>query len=661
MTRVLSRFRSSGLLVLAVMLAVLLGVLAVLQYRWVGQLSADERDRMRKHLHGRADDLADDFNRELTRIFVWLQVGPDMHRGAVPDDPGAEEQRYEHWFTAAPHPELVKAIYQIDVDERGTIAFRQYQRQEARIETVAWPAELEPIRAALKIVSDPLPGLDHPTPRLARVPLLWPDVPAVLIPRARVFSLRTSPRPGAQPQVLTNSGYTVALLNLAYMREQLLPQLVTRYFPDEGGRGRTYVAIRNNNDVIYATPGALPTILKASDVEEPLWDIRFSEFSRFVIDRRPATPDRRDPIDEKLAKAVKEAKHGDAQGGVNLYYTRDERGRGPGGGGPVTGSLPVWRVHLLDKAGSLEAAVGRARWRNLVISFTVLVLLGASMSLVLLSSARARRLAAQQMEFVAGVSHELRTPLTVIRSAGENLADGIVLDEQQVRKYGALIATEGRRLTQMVEQVMTFAGLQAGKPGLDVRAVDTSLVIDEALVAMAPLVRDQDATIERDVPDELPRMLADASAVSRCIQNLLGNALKYAGGQPGEPGRIRVSARATPRLGGDQVAITVSDNGPGISPRDLPHIFEPFYRGADVVSLQIHGSGLGLSLVQRIMGELGGSVTVESEPGHGSAFTLHLPVAPNVAVASAATSNVGTTTAVQTHPLGGGADAQVRS
>lgn len=672
MTRLFSRFKSSGLLVLAVMLAVLLGVLAVLQYRWVGQLSADERDRMRKLLHGRADDLADDFNRELTRIFVWLQVGPDPHRGTM-DDAGAEEQRYEHWFTAAPHPELVKAIYQIDVDENANISFRQYKRGEPRIEQAEWPAELQAIRASLKIVSDPLPGLEHRAPRLARMPLLWPDVPAVLIPRARVFTLRTNERPGAQPQVMTNSGYTVALLNLAYMREQLLPQLVTRYFPDEGGRGRTYVAIKSDTDVIYATPGAVPTILKTSDVVEPLWDIRFSEMSRFVIDRRPPADQRdgqrdgrdardgregHDVVADKVTGILKGTRHGDGSStgvAVNLYYARDERGRGQGM--PVTGNLPIWRVHLLDKAGSLEAAVGRARWRNLVISFTVLVLLGASMSLVLLSSARARRLAAQQMEFVAGVSHELRTPLTVIRSAAENLADGIVQDEQQVRKYGALIATEGRRLTQMVEQVMTFAGLQAGKPGLDVRAVDTSLVIDEALVAMAPLVREQDAVIERDVPEDLPRMLADASAVSRCIQNLLGNALKYGGqpaqaGQPGEPGHIRVSARSTPKLGGDQVAITVSDDGPGIPARDLPHIFEPFYRGADVVSRQIHGSGLGLSLVRRIMDELGGSVTVESEAGRGSAFTLHLPVAPNAAVNAAA---------LPAHPLAGGADAHVRS
>lgn len=630
MKRVFSKFRSSGLFGLAVLLAVLLGVLAVLQYRWVGQLSQDERDRMRKHLHGRADDLADDFNRELTRIFVWLQVGPEIRR----DDPQAEEQRYEHWFTAAPHPELVRAIYQIDVDATGQLTFREYFRQEPRLEPVAWPAELAPIREALRtgvVLSPPSDPGGLRRPSIARIPLLWPDVPAVVIPRSRFFRLVSSEHASSPSaaQVVTTSGYTIALLNDTYLREQLVPSLVGRYFSDDA-KGRTpHVAIQSARGTVYATPGAPATIFKTSDVDEALWDIRFSEFNRFVIDRRT---ERHDGGKDGKEAGKDAGRDGKQQVALNIFYARDERGRGPMG---VTGNLPVWKVHLLDKAGSLEAAVGRARWRNLVISFTVLVLLGSSMSLVLLSSARARRLAAQQMEFVAGVSHELRTPLTVIRSAGENLADGIVLDEQQVRKYGALIATEGRRLTQMVEQVMTFAGLQAGKPGLDIRAVDPGAVVDEALVAMAPLVREQEAVIETDVPDDLPPILADASAVSRCIQNLLGNALKYGG----RPGLIQVTARGVPRAGGsrqvDHVAITVKDDGPGIEPRDLPHIFEPFYRGPDAVAAQIHGSGLGLSLVRRMMDELDGTVTVESEPGRGAAFTLRLPVATDAAAASA--------------------------
>jgi signal transduction histidine kinase len=233
------------------------------------------------------------------------------------------------------------------------------------------------------------------------------------------------------------------------------------------------------------------------------------------------------------------------------------------------------------------------------------------------------------MEFVAGVSHELRTPLAVIRSAAENLADGIVNDEKGVRKYGSLIAGEGRRLTQMVEQVMTFAGLQAGRPGFDVRPVDVSAVIDQALVAVAPFIHDQNAEVIREIQPSLPPILADAPAVSRCLENLITNALKYGG----DPVRIQISARKSLATRRQDVEVTVQDNGPGIAARDLPHIFEPFYRGADAISRQIHGSGLGLSLVHRIMDELGGRVTVRSEPGQGSAFTLHLPIAPEAETA----------------------------
>ena len=219
-----------------------------------------------------------------------------------------------------------------------------------------------------------------------------------------------------------------------------------------------------------------------------------------------------------------------------VMYRAEDRSRS----GPRTMvSGQVWQVHLLHGAGSLDAAVARAQSRNLLVSFGVLLLLGASMTLVLISSARAERLAAQQMEFVAGVSHELRTPLAVIRSAAENLADGIVDDGQQVKRYGQLIAGEGRRLTQMVEQVMMFAGFQAGRPGFDVRPVEIAPVVEDALSAVAPMVREQDAEIVLDVAPTLPRVMADPSAVGRALQNLLQNALKYGG----EPPRIEISVR----------------------------------------------------------------------------------------------------------------------
>ena len=117
-------------------------------------------------------------------------------------------------------------------------------------------------------------------------------------------------------------------------------------------------------------------------------------------------------------------------------------------------------------SGSLEAAVNAARRRNLIVSSSILAVLGVSVGLLVLSTRRAQELARQQMEFVAAVSHELRTPLAVIRSAAENLADGVVNDEAQIRKYGELVRNEGRRLTEMVEQILEFAGIQSGQRGV---------------------------------------------------------------------------------------------------------------------------------------------------------------------------------------------------
>jgi signal transduction histidine kinase len=702
--------------VLAAVLAILLGVLAVLQYRWVGQLSADERDRIKDHLKDSADEFAEDFNRELTRAFFWLQVGSVIRQE---DTPEPDEQRYERWYSTAESPELIAAIYQVDLDPVPSgdggheLKLFQFVRNEPRLEQAAWPAVLEPVKQALidrhgPVASAPTAGSAAVTPGslatwapsgsgqrgtpesgrplavgLGRVPLLWPDLPAMVMPRARVVTTTAPPqnRPGQALSGLPPlpAGYVIALLNPDYLKRQLIPRLVERHFV-KGPDGALLVAIKGGKGVVFATDGAVPQALDHADVTESLWEIRFHEFARFVQDRRsaggsataqssagPPPPPPPPPAPEGsrasgpvpiIEHRIIERRPPGPPSGPNANYMVMYRAEDRSRSGPRTMvSGEPWRVHLLHGAGSLDAAVARSQARNLLISFGVLLLLGASMTLVLRSSARAERLAAQQMEFVAGVSHELRTPLAVIRSAAENLADGIVDDTQQVKRYGQLIAGEGRRLTQMVEQVMTFAGLEAGRPGFDVRPIEVGPVVDDALNAVAPIVREQDAEISVEVAQMLPRVMADPSAIGRALQNLLQNALKYGG----EPPRIQVTVRPADAqrerreskaasagasflmfvdkrgLGSRpaEVEIVVEDHGPGIAPRDLPHIFEPFYRGADVVARQIHGSGLGLSLVQRIIREHGGRTAVTSEVGRGSRFALYIPVAPEAEVAPA--------------------------
>jgi signal transduction histidine kinase len=287
-----------------------------------------------------------------------------------------------------------------------------------------------------------------------------------------------------------------------------------------------------------------------------------------------------------------------------------------------------WRILLQHQAGSLDAAVAAVRRRNLWLSFGILGVLVTSVGLIVMNARRSERLAAQQMDFVATVSHELRTPLAVIRSAAQNLSAGVINDATQARRYGDLIEGEGRRLTEMVEQVLEYAGVNGNQRGVTARAVNVTALVDDVVASCEPLLQAERFDVTVDVPADLPAILADADAIRRVLHNLVNNALKYAA-----DGRwIGISARTGTSRSGKEVQIAVTDRGRGIAPQDLAHIFEPFYRGQNAVERQIHGSGLGLSLVRRIAEAHRGRVTVTSQHGVGSTFTLHLPVAPAEAV-----------------------------
>jgi signal transduction histidine kinase len=281
--------------------------------------------------------------------------------------------------------------------------------------------------------------------------------------------------------------------------------------------------------------------------------------------------------------------------------------------GPMAGA---WQVLLKHRAGSLEAVVAGARYRNLMMSFGILMLLAASMVMIVISTQRAQRLARRQMEFVAGVSHELRTPLAVISSAAENLADGVINDHPRVQRYGELIKSESRRLTEMVEQVLEFAGAESGRKKYDLRPVEVGEMIENAIQACGAQIAEGGFNIEKEIVPEPLMVSADSQAITRAIQNLINNAIKYSGSSR----TIKIRAGAS----SNQTFITVEDRGIGIAADEMPHIFEPFHRGREVVAAQIHGNGLGLSLVKNIIEAHGGQVEVASSPGRGSSFTIRL-------------------------------------
>jgi signal transduction histidine kinase len=408
-----------------------------------------------------------------------------------------------------------------------------------------------------------------------------------------------------------NPARVIVRLNLEYIQKEFIPALVHSHLAST--KGEYHLQIRKQDDgsqVIYSSePGT--SIQGEGDASEGILSLRLDDFRNIAPAEEPftaAVPGTRVDADRVFSVHVMPGVFGMA------HMVHGEHFSGL--------NSNTWRVTAVHRAGSLDAAVAQLRRRNLAISFSILALLSASVAIVLISSARAQRLAQQQMEFVSAVSHELRTPLAVICSAGENLADGLIREADQLKSYGKVVRNEGRRLTEMVEQILSFTGIESGLKKQTFVPVDVGRVVERAVRAFESPIRENGFIVESHIAPELPPVMGDSFSLTRAVQNLVSNAIKYSGA-----GRwIGVSAFADGRW----VKIAVQDRGSGTPSADLPHIFEPFYRGRSAVEGQVQGSGLGLSLVKQAVDAHGGRIDVASnhgDGGDGSTFCISLPMA----------------------------------
>jgi signal transduction histidine kinase len=262
---------------------------------------------------------------------------------------------------------------------------------------------------------------------------------------------------------------------------------------------------------------------------------------------------------------------------------------------------------------------------NFAINASLLLLLGGalvvSLVLALRAADRAIRLSAMKGDFVSNVSHELRTPLASIRVFAELLRLGRVQTPEKVREYGEFIERESRRLSRLIENILDFSRIESGRKTYTFAPTDVRQVVEGVLQSFDVHLRHHGFTLRLEVPEgPLPEVLADADALGQAVHNLLDNAVKFSG----DAKVIEVI------LGGGvgEVTIAVRDHGVGVPRDEQAKIFDRFHRVSTGLVHEVKGSGLGLSLVQHIVLVHGGRVTVESEPGRGSTFTLHLPPRP---------------------------------
>lgn len=643
---------------LAVVATALLGLivlLAVLQYRWLGQISEAERAQRRATLAAGAAEFAQDFDREITRAYLLFQT--DTPLGSRLDDTELAARfstRYDRWQATARFPRLLKGFYAFSQDHTGgddragAAELRQFDPVTRRLVPAAWPDAMRNWRDELAPASWKDASPAGTALFIRRMPSsIWEAAPAIVVPTP---ILLFDAQPGAR--MAASMSYSLLMIDRDYVARELLPSLAERHFGGAAADGsagarqdiaanagaaldfKVAVVSRTMPQavVFQSTPSFAPGLDTQADATADFFQVRTQDFLPLAAEVRRFTafvsPQHGPPVPAGSARfAVTEMTESRPMSIVITPGPGGDRADAAGTATTTTrtetrlagASTPHWKLVVTHSSGSLEAAVSSQRRRNLFISSSVLGLLGASMGLLVLATRRAQRLAKQQIEFVAAVSHELRTPLAVIRSAAENLADGVVHDEAKIRRYGELMRTEGRRLTDMVEQILEFAGIQSGQRGFALRPVGVGPLLHDIVSSSSGLIEGAGLTVEFDIPADLPAVLGDEPALRRAFQNLIDNAIKY--GAAG--GSIRVSARQTASL----VSITVADRGIGIDAADQARIFEPFYRAADVVAAQVQGAGLGLSLVQRIVVAHGGRVTVKSAPREGSAFTVQLPAA----------------------------------
>lgn len=273
---------------------------------------------------------------------------------------------------------------------------------------------------------------------------------------------------------------------------------------------------------------------------------------------------------------------------------------------------------VLITVGILVLVLGKAP-KDYVFGILILSLCITMVAGIIATFAYLRRgatLSRLQTDFVNKVSHDLRTPLTSIRMFVDTLQMGRIQDPERMQECLDVLAAETARLSTMIDRLLGWARLEAGKRVYQTEPERVSVLVDNALAAFqAQRLQGPPVHLERDLPEGLPDIDVDLAAMSEALLNLLQNAYKFTG----DDKQIAIRARAV----GLEVEIDVTDNGPGIPLREQKRIFEKFYRST--ASATVEGSGLGLAIVQHIVNAHHGAVTVHSEVGKGTTFRIRLP------------------------------------
>jgi len=622
----------------------------VIQYKWIDQVSRAERERSKNILSAALSDLECDFDIEITRAVTAFEF-PAANSGEY-------AERYREWLRRSPYPDVIRGVYIFETGKSGALP-KEAIPGEPAIRSTDWERDLKKLEWPLgtaTAVRSAAPRASQKLVSRGGFAGFWGlSGPRLIVDGNPAFAFPIMPRaPGLPTQMVTHlsgtapiiasisvgeappSQWVVVVLDANYLKATFLPGLLKARFAnglasdydilvvDKMRSGPERILFRSPlappEDKFIHPDGTISLFVLRPDCFLPSAATNVGIANTSVLQSGPkVSTSSIYAKDRAIVGQTPELRAFTA--GDSLLEILSRRPSSCVTPPPVlTGdSIGSWDLLARYRTGSLDQAMVTFRRRNLLLSISVLFILAIGICMLVVLAERARSLAEMQSEFVLGMSHELRTPLTIIRLAADNLKKGMVRNAEDAQKYGEIINTRASELTTMIEEALVFARMQSGSFIGKRIPVSPEEIVKMSLASCGAALHNAGIEVELHVAPELPRVEADIRMVDRCLQNLIQNVVKYAAA--GRWVGIRVGKVIL--LEGERVQISVEDRGPGIPPSDLPHIFEPFYRGKGDEASNVPGVGLGLTLVKRLVEAHMGKLEVRSSD-QGALFSILL-------------------------------------
>lgn len=283
--------------------------------------------------------------------------------------------------------------------------------------------------------------------------------------------------------------------------------------------------------------------------------------------------------------------------------------------------LPSWSLILsMESTGMITTFLRASQGIFIYIFLFIVIVLALGLFFTLQIINKELLLSKMKSDFISTVSHEFKSPLTSIRQMSEMLLNERIKAESRKKEYYAIMLEQSERLSHLIDNILDFSKIEEGKKAFRFERTNLTELIDHVKQVFQKSIENEGFTVSLSMPEMLPEPVIDKEAIQQVIYNLLDNAYKYSGNSK----KIEITVEST----GDSVKISVQDFGIGIRREDQQKIFDRFFRGGNELTRSVKGSGIGLTIVKKIIEAHQGTVSLDSILGKGSTFIVCLPLKP---------------------------------